>query len=207
MGRIQTFESATVVRATRDVFWDKGYEATSVADLEQVTGLNRSSLYHAFGNKRGLFDLAVDDYLNTVIRPRLGVLLSGAPDSSALIEYFDGLRMAVEALPDESPRRGCLLVNCAAGFAGHDNSAREVVEGYWAELTAAIRHALAAASGSRDAEAARVDARARTLASLSMSAMLLARVNRAESVAMLATARDQITAWFEGSVAIPLQQA
>ena len=43
MGRIQMFETVSVVRAARDVFWDKGFEATSVADLEEATGLRRNS--------------------------------------------------------------------------------------------------------------------------------------------------------------------
>ncbi|MDD0859753.1 TetR/AcrR family transcriptional regulator [Arthrobacter alpinus] len=40
-------------------------------DLERATGLSRSSIYHAFGSKRGLFDAAVASYLSEIIRPRL----------------------------------------------------------------------------------------------------------------------------------------
>ena len=191
MGRVRTFETASVVRAARDVFWDKGFEATSVADLEEATGLRRSSLYHCFGNKRGLFDAAVSDYLAAVVRPRLAVLRSGAADSSALVEYFDTLRTAVQDGGESS--RGCLLVNCAAGLAAHDTSACAVVDGYRSELTGALRDALAAASTGPGA--ALLDSRARMLAALSMSAMLLARVNRAEAVALLVTAGDLVTAW------------
>ena len=60
MGRPQTFETDEVVRAARGVFWRDGYESASLPDLEQATGLSRSSIYHAFGSKRGLFDAAVD---------------------------------------------------------------------------------------------------------------------------------------------------
>ncbi len=52
MPRVQEFDTDTVVARARDLFWDKGFEATSVPDLERVTGLNRSSLYNAFGSKR-----------------------------------------------------------------------------------------------------------------------------------------------------------
>ena len=48
MGRTATFDRADAVRAARGVFWNQGYEATSIPDLEQATGLKRSSLYHAF---------------------------------------------------------------------------------------------------------------------------------------------------------------
>ncbi|HEY8719545.1 helix-turn-helix domain-containing protein [Pengzhenrongella sp.] len=202
MGRVQTFDSAVVVRAARDVFWDKGYESASVSDLEAATGINRSSLYHAFGSKRGLFDAAVNDYLLEVIRPRLQVLADPLPDGGALLAYFEGLSAAIAGLADDSPRRGCLLVGAATGLAGYDSSAREVVDEYRAELTGALRGALAAASVGAGAAEARLDARARTLASFSMSAMLLARVNRAESLAMLTTACEQIEAWSEAQPAV-----
>jgi TetR/AcrR family transcriptional repressor of nem operon len=206
MGRLQTFDSITVVQSARDVFWDLGYDGASLADLESATGLNRSSLYHAFGSKRGLFDAAVADYRDTVIRPRLNALLADGAGRAELLAYFDELRDAVGRLPLDSPRRGCLLVNCATGLAAHDEPAREVVEAYRIELAAALRHAIAGAGAGEHASAERIehavadriDERVRTLASLSMSAMLLARVNAAESAALLRTAADQVRAWFPG---------
>jgi TetR/AcrR family transcriptional repressor of nem operon len=205
MGRLQTFDSTSVVQSARDVFWDLGYDGASLADLEAATGLNRSSLYHAFGSKRGLFDAAVADYRDTVIRPRLSGLNVDGAGRDELLHYFDELRDAVGRLPLDSPRRGCLLVNCATGLAAHDEPAREVVEAYCTELAAALRNALVGAGESSPGPAAewldrqpdeRIDERVRTLASLSMSAMLLARVNAAESAALLATAAGQIRAWF-----------
>lgn len=203
MGRLQTFDNSVVVQAARDLFWDKGYEAASLADLEAATGLGRSSLYHAFGSKRGLFDAAVTDYLDTVIRPRLAVLHEGTTDASALLYYFDALIRATASLADGSPRMGCLLVNCAAGLAAHDDPARALVEGYRVELADALRYALASASKSEpsaaDAGSVGLDERVRTLSSLSMSAMLVARVNRDEAIALLKTASSQVRIWFPGS--------
>jgi TetR/AcrR family transcriptional repressor of nem operon len=202
MGRLQTFDSTIVVQSARDVFWDLGYDGASLADLEAATGLNRSSLYHAFGSKRGLFDAAVADYRDTVIRPRLSGLQAAGAGRRELLAYFDELRDAVGRLPLDSPRRGCLLVNCATGLAAHDEPAREVVEAYRTELAAALRNAIAGAAGAigdtstEQPSAERIDERVRTLASLSMSAMLLARVNAAESAALLLTAADQVRAWF-----------
>jgi AcrR family transcriptional regulator len=71
MGRTRAFAEIDVVRAARGVFWNRGYEETSLPDLEAATGLNRSSIYHSFGSKRGLFDAAVESYLDDVVRPRL----------------------------------------------------------------------------------------------------------------------------------------
>lgn len=55
MGRPRGFDERTVIAAATRAFTDLGYEATSVDDLLQATGLHRGSLYQAFGSKRGLF--------------------------------------------------------------------------------------------------------------------------------------------------------
>jgi TetR/AcrR family transcriptional repressor of nem operon len=192
MGRTQTFDTARAVQAARDVFWDKGFEGTSLPDLENATGLSRSSLYHAFTSKRGLFDAAIQNYLDTVIRPRLSILTTEPTPTDALQVYFAGLSHAIATVPDDSPRRGCLLLN-SAGFASHDEALRTVVDSYRAELGAAVEGALSAAHPGKDVAAIRT--RGRLLTSLSVSALLVARINRDEAVAILATAIDQIEAW------------
>ena len=98
MGRTQTFDTDEAVRSARDVFWDKGFEGTSLADLEVATGLSRSSLYHAFTSKRGLFDAAVQDYLDTIIRPRLRILITEPIPADAVQQYFNGLIQAINTL-------------------------------------------------------------------------------------------------------------
>src|SRR6185312_14173543 len=60
--RPRKFDESDVVAAARDEFWLRGYAATSVDDLTSVTGLGKGSLYGAFGDKHGLFMLALDDY-------------------------------------------------------------------------------------------------------------------------------------------------
>lgn len=190
MGRTQSFDTTTVVRAARDVFWQHGFDGASLTDLESGTGLNRSSLYHAFGSKRGLFDAAVDDYLTTVIRPRLAPLVGAQTGTAALLGYFTSLHAAVAALPDDSPRRGCLLVNSTAGLAAHDPAARDVVDGYRSELTAALRTALA--SGHPALGEPALDSTARVLASLSIGAMVVARINQPEALALLETAGEVV---------------
>ena len=192
MGRTQTFDTERAVQAARDVFWDKGFEGTSLPDLEEATGLSRSSLYHAFTSKRGLFDAATQNYLDTVIRPRLHILTAQPTPADALQTYFSGLSRAIATLPDDSPRRGCLLLN-SAGLASHDEALRTVVDSYRAELGAAVEGALYAAHPGMDAAA--ISTRGRLLTSLSVSALLVARINRDEAVPILATALDQIEAW------------
>ncbi|OUS92197.1 TetR/AcrR family transcriptional regulator [Rhodococcus sp. NCIMB 12038] len=193
MPRTQDFDTAEVVGRARDLFWDKGFEATSIPDLERVTGLNRSSLYNAFTSKRGLFDAAVHDYLDRVVRPRLRILTDEPTRSDAASRYYRSLADALAALPDDAPGRGCLLLNSAAGFAAHDDAQRSVVESYQRELSAALTHALRAHDP--DASSATLQHRARLLTSLSVSALLLSRVDRDEAVAVAKTAVEQLEEW------------
>ncbi|MGO4102396.1 TetR/AcrR family transcriptional regulator [Leifsonia sp. YAF41] len=203
MGRSQAFDTTTVVQAARDLFWDKGYDSVSLSDLERATGLNRSSMYNAFESKRGLFDAAVQDYLETVIRPRLQVLDAEPDGRTALITYFSGLGAAVVALKDGATQRGCLLVNSAAGLAGRDDALRAVVEQYRLELSAALARALSRPSIALTLPA--VDIQARLLTSLSTSALLLARINPTEAVAILDSAIEQIESL--GTVELAAQSA
>lgn len=193
MPRTQDFDTAEVVGRARDLFWDKGFEATSIPDLERVTGLNRSSLYNAFTSKRGLFDAAVHDYLDRVVRPRLRILTDEPTRPDAASRYYRSLAGALAALPDDTPGRGCLLLNSAAGFAAHDDAQRSVVESYQRELSGALTHALRAHDP--DASAATLQHRARLLTSLSVSALLLSRVDRDEAVAVANTAVEQLEEW------------
>ena len=55
MARTKAFDERRALIAAMLVFWEKGYEATSMQDLEQAMGLRRTSIYNAFGNKRSLF--------------------------------------------------------------------------------------------------------------------------------------------------------
>ena len=83
MGRQSAFVREDTVRSARDVFWSEGYEGASMASLQRATGLNASSIYHAFGSKRGLFDAAIEDYLERVVRPGLAPLCAPQMLSSA----------------------------------------------------------------------------------------------------------------------------
>ena len=54
MARPKDYDRDDVLISARDLFWEQGYEATSITELEERTGLNRSSLYREFGSKYGL---------------------------------------------------------------------------------------------------------------------------------------------------------
>jgi AcrR family transcriptional regulator len=62
MARPREFDEDDVLEKALHVFWDKGYEAASLADLQDATGLTKSSLYKAFESKEGLFRRVLDRY-------------------------------------------------------------------------------------------------------------------------------------------------
>jgi len=185
MGRIQAFDTDEVVRAARSVFWELGYEKASLPELERATGLNRSSIYHAFTNKRGLFDSVVQSYLEEIIRPRLRVLTADPVAPDAVVVYLSGLRDALAArgtLVDN----GCLLINAAGSPISNDVQVGAVIANYRTELDAAIHAGVVAhlPAGSH-AQARQL---ATLLTSLVITAMTLARIDNAQSVYSIDTA-------------------
>lgn len=186
MGRTQTFDTDEVVRAARAVFWARGYEEAALPELERATGLSRSSIYHAFGSKRGLFGAAVDSYLDEVIRPRLAPLTSPTVPPEALAHYLDGLRAALLRAGTLPATSGCLLVNSAGAPIGHDDEVARAISGYRAELRAAIGNGVRAALPDRVPAAQ--DTLADACTGLVVAAFALVRVAPAEAVRALDTA-------------------
>ena len=179
MGRVQTFDTDEVVRAVRALFWDRGFEDVSVPEIEIATGLRRSSLYHAFGSKRGLFDAAVQSYLDEVIRPRLRPLAGPDVQPGALLDYLHGLRAVFADGRVPALHSGCLLLNAATAPIGREPEIADVVLGYRRELHAAMARGVAAYAPSLSAEDQ--DRLARVCAALVVSAMVLARVDTDEA--------------------------
>lgn len=190
MGRPAAFDRGQAVAAARDVFWSEGYEAASMATLQQATGLNASSLYHAFGSKRGLFDASLEDYLDQVVRPGLAPLRAPEVAPDALVTY---LRAARERFADPSGRTiddGCLLVNTACSGLARDETVAEVVRAYRAELHAAFtRGAQARYPDRSDAERARL---VETCVSLLISALAMTRVDHGVALAALDAALSHL---------------
>lgn len=144
MGRPQEFDTAQAVRAAREVFWAEGFQDAAMPDLEAATGLCRSSIYHAFGSKRGLFDAAIANYLDEVVRPKLQPLITDPVAPNAITDYLLSLRARVEKAQGSDGSSGCLLVNAASSTLATDPALRQIIADYRCELDAAFRSGLAA---------------------------------------------------------------
>jgi AcrR family transcriptional regulator len=174
---VQAYETDDVVRAARAVFWEHGFEAAALPTLESATGLSRSSIYHAFGSKRGLFDAAVASYLDEVVRPRLRPLVGQDVAPEALSGYLIGLRGALADAASFTATNGCLLLNTAGAPIAHDATVRETVASYRAELRSAFgRGVRARFPQAGDAEVERVT---ELCTALVVQALALTRVDNA----------------------------
>jgi TetR/AcrR family transcriptional repressor of nem operon len=136
MPRPRKFDEADVVAAARDEFWTRGYAATSVDDLTYVTGLGKGSLYGAFGDKRGLFLRALDDYIGTAmdgVRTQLR-----DPAHSAYDRLTRHLRAQARAVAADKARRGCMMAKSAAELGATDAAVERAVEHAYAEWHAEL---------------------------------------------------------------------
>ncbi len=122
MARLKEFDIDAVLDRAADVFWRLGYEATSMQDLEDATGLGRGSLYNAFGDKQGLFLAALARY---------GEKHGATPlRRLADADVGRGIRLMLEdmlaRMRDPRNPRGCLLTNACLEGAGSPEIATKV---------------------------------------------------------------------------------
>ena len=105
-GRPREFCVDAALAAALGVFWSKGYESASMADLTEAMGITKPSLYAAFGNKEALFHKALDLYEAEKLEYTRDALMQ--PTARAVAEYF--MRGAVDAQTSCSGPKGCLRV-------------------------------------------------------------------------------------------------
>jgi AcrR family transcriptional regulator len=143
MARPREFDETDVVAAAREEFWTRGYAATSVDDLTNVTGLGKGSLYGAFGDKHGLFLRALEDYITSAIDDVRAQLRS--PAYSAYDRLTRHIRGQARAVAADTSRRGCMMAKSAAELGAVDDDVERAVDrayGEWrAELVDCIKEA------------------------------------------------------------------
>jgi len=114
-GRQRTFDKDDALSKAMDVFWRKGYSGTSLSDLTEAMGINKPSLYAAFGNKEELFVSAINHYVNEYGIPHFDKLLGSDSNLKDRVKLY--LTSIVKMLSDSSLPGGCFVVTstCEAG--------------------------------------------------------------------------------------------
>ncbi|MFC7830622.1 TetR/AcrR family transcriptional regulator [Streptomyces sp. NPDC057375] len=123
MARTREFDTEAAVSRAMELFWTRGYEATSVRDLTQHLGIGQGFLYAAFGDKDCLYRAALEHYRTTLAAAALRSLEEGADVRAAIRALLtERIRIAVE-----NDGRGCLAVNAVCERLPQDAATRRTV--------------------------------------------------------------------------------
>ncbi|MFD8706041.1 TetR/AcrR family transcriptional regulator [Kitasatospora sp. NPDC059648] len=151
MARTKEFDPDAALQAAVELFWRRGYEATSMADLIEGLGIARASIYATFGSKHELYLRALERY-NEQHNPGLLAELSQPgpvlPAVRALVRRYAGMG-------DGDRKRGCFITNTAVELAPHDEAAARRVEASYDHLETALTAALLRAGSQGELPAGR----------------------------------------------------
>ncbi len=180
MPRTRQFDERQALIAAMLVFWEKGYEGTSISDLESAMGLGRTSIYNTFGNKRRIFGRILECYRESVMSA-LFVAMDAAPD------IREGARRLLNASLgihfDDTYPGGCLVVLSLLEKDQHDAQARASLEQTIQELKKALQTRLTAAKKSGElAQNLDTGTTATTIASVMAGMMVLGKANFSKSI-------------------------
>ncbi|MFI9582232.1 TetR/AcrR family transcriptional regulator [Streptomyces sp. NPDC052236] len=140
MARTKEFDPDAALQSALELFWRRGYEATSMADLVEHLGIGRASIYATFGNKHQLYLKALDRYGESRDPRMLGDLSQpgpALPAVRAVVRHF-----AAESTTEEVRLTGCFVTNTAAELGPHDTEAARRVELSWEHVETLLHSAL-----------------------------------------------------------------
>jgi TetR/AcrR family transcriptional regulator, transcriptional repressor for nem operon len=160
MGRPASYDATAVEQAALEQFWAEGYKTSSVDLLVAGTGLNKHSLYQAFGGKSGLFARVLERYLTDYSHTFLAVFEQH--------RGYAALRKYLQTVLSSRNPRGCLLVNAAIELGESDPACHRLITDYYERLERCFAEAIAA--GQQDGDI-RLELAPRATASWLVSAM------------------------------------
>jgi TetR/AcrR family transcriptional repressor of nem operon len=197
MARPREFDTDEAIQSVAGAFWAKGYEATSVSDLEDATGLARPRLYAAFGSKQDMLHKSIDFYLSNEIEQVLQLVEGGGVEG--ISDWFRRFATVRERLPERA-QMGCLMVNTMVELGDTDEEVMALGVRYLNRVTGVFRTALETSVARGELEGdieERIDLATLLLIGLFVtvrSGSDLARVQRVSTAAA-----DQVDAWRHAS--------
>jgi len=135
----KSFREEDAIHDAMMLFWEKGYESTSIADLLTGLGINRGSLYNAFGGKKELFIKTLTKYDKEIRHTSLAKLESLDDPVKAIEMLFDN---AVSEAVIDKQKKGCFLVNTASEIPAHDQDVVEITRQGMNEFVAFFRRCI-----------------------------------------------------------------
>ncbi|MFF4796998.1 TetR/AcrR family transcriptional regulator [Streptomyces sp. NPDC001351] len=153
MARTKEFDPDAALQSALELFWQRGYEATSMSDLVDRLGIGRASLYATFGSKHELYLKALERYDRAGLPPIVRELSQPGPALPAVRALVR--RYATEAADEQLRLNGCLVTNTASELAPHDPAAARRVERNWDHLETVLHSALVRAQAQGELPAGR----------------------------------------------------
>jgi AcrR family transcriptional regulator len=172
-GRPRGFDRAEALHRAMEVFWEHGYDGTSIGELTAAMGIRPPSLYAAFGSKEALFREAVALYEEQVGEPTL-LAMCDEPTAAAGVEAL--LRANVLAYTDPDKPTGCMIVLAATTYTPSTAGIRDFLAEQRRSATAAVRDRLARGQADGDVPpGADIDALAAYVSTVQFGMSLQAR--------------------------------
>ena len=135
MVRTRSFDPSTALSRAVELFSSRGYSDTSMDDIVRATGVSRYGLYGTFGNKRELFEQALEKYADGMGKASFLRLLE--PDASLehIRRIFDE---RIEHMCTSEENRGCMLCHTAMELAPHDHEIKGVLQKFLKRMSKAF---------------------------------------------------------------------
>jgi TetR/AcrR family transcriptional repressor of nem operon len=124
MARTKDFDESEVLKKAVCLFWDKGYNGTSMQELVDGLGISRSSLYDTFGDKHQLYIKALEAYQQGH-GSEMCTLIREAPSAKAAVQGL--LELVVSELLGDTQRKGCFMVNAGIELGAHDTEVSALI--------------------------------------------------------------------------------
>jgi TetR/AcrR family transcriptional regulator, transcriptional repressor for nem operon len=144
---VRQFDEREVIALALDVFWQKGLHDATMQDLAVATGVQRGSLYNAYGDKEAIFLRAFDRYAEDFLES-VGNLLAEGHVATRLKNFFES---TIVNMTSGSPPRGCLTTRTALNAGISSEAVRERVQALLGRLEQAVSKAISSAPDGRPA--------------------------------------------------------
>jgi TetR/AcrR family transcriptional regulator, transcriptional repressor for nem operon len=136
-----------LISSAMGVFWQNGFNATSIEDLVVASGVGRGAIYSDFGGKEELFLACLEAYRARIADPAMQLLTSGSNGLKSIEAYFDYFIALHEKRGMPGP--GCFIANTMTELAPHHADALRIVNDHSSELKSAFASSLEQATGPR----------------------------------------------------------
>lgn len=145
MGRVKEYNRTDVLNKAADIFWVKGFEATSMSELVAATGLNSASMYKEFGSKEELFEKTIEQFRKNAEKSFIKPLIDnpGLHSIELFLEYVSTSAQAPEF-------KGCLIMNSVSDFNVIGPVVAKAVEKYCMKLETLLENSIRAAQKDKD---------------------------------------------------------